>query len=213
MRRDAGSCACPCRSHGFDPRSHVGATPTYRVSESRRNSIYAPMRARPDPVSSRRSRRRSTRPCGRDFRPIGFPVSGRRFDLPAYEDAASRCSRRSRSTRPCGRDLRRIGFPASRRRLRSTCASRCSWPVRSTHQCGAREGAAPPRHSLASWRINSTCQCGRDVRRIGFASSPATVSIYVPMRVSPRPPRCDVVSCCLRPISLHAPMWARRQTY
>jgi hypothetical protein len=91
-------------------------------------------------------------------------------------------------------------------------ASRCSWPVRSTHPCGAREGAAPPRHSLASWRISSTCQCGRDVRRTGFASSPATVSIYVPTRVSPRPPRCDVVSCCLRPISLHAPMWARRQT-
>ena len=67
-------------------------------------------------------------------------------------------------------------------------ASRCSWPVRSTHQCGALEGAAPPRHSLASWRINSTCQCGRDVRRIGFASSPATVSIYVPMRVSPAHP-------------------------
>ena len=67
-------------------------------------------------------------------------------------------------------------------------ASRCPWPVRSTHQCGAREGAAPPRHSLASWRINSTCRCGRDVRRIGFASSPATVSIYVPMRVSPAHP-------------------------
>jgi hypothetical protein len=38
-------------------------------------------------------------------------------------------------------------------------------------------------------------------------------SIYVPMRVSPRPPRCGAVSCCLRPISLHAPMWARRQAY
>jgi hypothetical protein len=217
----------------FDPRDHEARRGKLRVSPVvAMVSIHVPTRARrrhigsrraaeirstrlgaTQPVSSRRSRRRSTRPCERDFRPIGFPVSGRRFDLPAYEDAASRCSRRSRSTRPCGRDLRRIGFPASRRRLRSTCASRCSWPVRSTHQCGAREGAAPPRHSLASWRISSTCQCGRDVRRIGFASSPATVSIYVPMRVSPRPPRCDVVSCCLRPISLHAPMWARRQTY
>ena len=121
---------CPQRivatpNERFDPRDHearrgklcvspvvamVSIHVPMWVSENRRNSIHAPMRARPDPVSSQRSRRRSTRPCGRDFRPIGFPVSRRRFDLRAYEGAASRCSRRFRSTRPCGRDFRRIGF-------------------------------------------------------------------------------------------------------
>jgi hypothetical protein len=135
---------CPLRivatpNERFDPRDHEARRGKLCVSPVvAMGSIHVPMWARrrhigsrraaeirstrlgaTQPVSSRRSRRRSTRPCERDFRPIGFPVSGRRFDLPAYEDAASRCSRRSRSTRPCGRDLRRIGFPASRRRLRS----------------------------------------------------------------------------------------------
>jgi hypothetical protein len=69
----------------------------------------------------------------------------------------------------------------------------------------------PPRRGTASrpWQINSTCQCGRDVRRIGFASSPATVSIYVPTRVSPRPRHSLLL---LATDFAPAPTWARCQT-
>ena len=71
----------------------------------------------------------------------------------------------------------------------------------------------PPRRDTASRpgdRLIPRADVGATSDGLGFASSPATVSIYVPMRVSPRPPRCDVVSCCCdRFRSTRG--WARRQ--
>ena len=111
-------------------------------------------------------------------------------------------------TRPCGRDFRRIGFPASRRRLRSTCS--LAVPVAGSLHAPmwGREGAA---------RRDTASRPGKLIPRANVgATSDGWVCIVAgdgfDLRAYEgvtRPPRCDVVSCCLRPISLHAPMWAR----
>jgi hypothetical protein len=185
-------------------------------------SIHVPKWARRRHIGSRRAGEiRSTRLCGRDptrelstlatavHTPMWARLPPRRFDLRAYQDAASKCSRRFRSTRPCGRDFRRIGFPASRRRLRSYVQPR---GVRGRFAPRTNVGRVrvPPRHTASrpgEFHVPMWARRPTDWVRIVARDG----SIYVPMRVSPRPPRCDAVSCRLRPISLHAPMWARRQ--
>src|SRR5271156_4992734 len=81
---------CPQRivatpNERFDPRDHEARRGKLCVSPVvAMVSIHVPMWARPDPRALDGRDGDPHAHVGRDLRPIGFPVSRRRFDLRAY---------------------------------------------------------------------------------------------------------------------------------